>query len=61
MRGRWPSHKPLPTEVAEFLISTETGWNLGQIRAMPAKDFRIFSKLSLIYYNLAPRNQKINF
>ena len=57
LRGRWPSHKELPTQVAEMLLANQTGWSLREIRNLEKKDFEIFAKLSILINNFKDQGE----
>jgi hypothetical protein len=52
LRGRWPSRKPLPNEIREFMIVKQTGWTLTYVRSLSVRDYLIFNTLSNIYSRL---------
>jgi hypothetical protein len=56
MRNRWPSHKPLPLEIKEFLMVKQTGWTLSYIRSLQIRDYEIINLLSVIYDRLKPKD-----
>ena len=50
VRGKNPSQRTLPEEVAEFILAHETGWSLDKIRTMHYRDRRAFNITSQFSY-----------
>ena len=48
VRGKYPSLKPLPDKIREYILVKRTGWILDYVRSLSVKDHEVMSLLSTI-------------
>lgn len=58
LQGRWPSRKPIPTEITEFCLAKEFSWTLEYIRNLATRDYEVQTMLLNVYYKVKTAENK---